>query len=391
MPRKTFSSIKLVFVPLLIAAIALVELKHPFPKFRLATFILLVALFVDLAAIAGGKTRNLLVVLASLAVGLSVVEGAAGAAQPRSVLTIDRGWAVYQPIMGWGPEKAAIYHSVMRDTSDNSTIYETDYTVDSDLLRHTVSAERGSTVAFFGDSYTFGNGVKDDEALPQVFADLIDRKLRVLNLALTGYSPQQFLREMETGRYDKVIGPDPKVFVFLTAAWHAERTSCKAYWTAHAPRYELENGSVVYRGECNAGLDLWWRDWLENSAAYRWVIDPWRHRVSHDDVDLYVSELEAAVKMAREKYGVPTIVPYLSVPKQYLEGTGFTDESIMQRLRDAGAIVIASSLKNEEAAGHQISIRIDGHPTPYANRLRAAQIKAAIDEKLSDILLSDAK
>ena len=222
---------------------------------------------------------------------------------------------------------------------------------------------------------------RNDEALPQAFADLIDRKLHVLNLALTGYSPQQFLREMETGRYDKVIGPDPKVFVFLTAPGTPSEPRARPTGPRTRRVYELENGSVVYRGECNAGLSLWLRDWLEDSAAYRRAVDTWRHRVSHDDVDLYVSELEAAVKMARAKYGVPTIIPYLSVPKQYLEGTGFTDELIMQRLRDAGAIVIESSLKNEEAAGHQISIRIDGHPTPYANRLRAAQIKAAIDEK----------
>ena len=95
--------------------------------------------------------------------------------------------------------------------------------------------------------------------------------------------------------------------------------------------------------------------------------------------------------MAKDKYGVPTVIPYLSEPKQYLEGTGFTDESIMQRLRDAGAIVIESSLKKEEAAGQQISIRIDSHPTPYANRVRAAQIKDAVDAQLPDALLAEAK
>ena len=46
---------------------------------------------------------------------------------------------------------------------------------------------------------------------------------------------------------------------------------------------------------------------------------------------------------------------------------------------------------NGIAGGAQISIKGDGHPTPCANRVRAAQIKAAIDEKLSRVLLADAK
>jgi hypothetical protein len=391
MARKIPFFIQIILIPLLVAAILLVELKHPFPKFRLATLVLVFALFVDLAILARGKTRNLMVVFASLVFGLSIAEGAAGAITPRSVVKIDRGWSVRQPIMGWGPEKAGAYHAQMIDPSDNSIIYQTDYTFDSDLLRHTVSADSGPAIVFFGDSFTFGDGVKNEETLPQVFADLTDRKVRVLNLALTGYSPQQFLREMETSRFDKVIGPDPKLFVFLTAAWHAERTSCKAYWTAHAPLYALEDGRVVSKGDCNEGASLWWREWLGNSALYSYLIEPWRHKVKHNDVELYVSVLEAAVKMAKEKYGAPTIIPYLRQPKEYLEGTGFTDDAIMQRLSDAGAIVIDASLSKEAAGGAQISIRIDGHPTPLANRLRAAQIKSAIDEKLPGVLLADAK
>ncbi len=198
MARKIPLFIQITLIPLLIAAILLVELKHPFAKFRLATLALVFALFVDLAILARGKTRNLMVVLASLVFGLSLAEAAAGAMTPRSVVKIDRGWSVRQPIMGWGPEKAGTYHAQMLDPSDNSIIYETDYTFDSDLLRHTVSADSGPAIVFFGDSFTFGDGVKNEETLPQDFADLTDRKLRVLNLALTGYSPQQFLREMET-------------------------------------------------------------------------------------------------------------------------------------------------------------------------------------------------
>jgi hypothetical protein len=63
----------------------------------------------------------------------------------------------------------------------------------------------------------------------------------------------------------------------------------------------------------------------------------------------------------------------------------------MARLRNAGAIVIDASLQKEQAAGAQISIKGDGHPTPYANRVRAEMIKTAVEEKLSGVALSDVK
>ncbi len=391
MARKISSLVQRVLPVFLVGAILWLELKHPVPQFRLASFILTFVLLADLAILAAGRTRNVLIVLASLAFGLSIAEMAANAAPAHSALTIDRGWSVRQPIMGWGPERAGVYHAEMRDPTNNSVIYATDYTFDSNLLRQTISGESGPATVFFGDSFTFGDGVKDSETLPQAFADLFDRKARVLNLALTGYSPQQFLREMETGRFDSVIGPNPKLFVFLTAPWHAERTSCKAYWTPHAPLYALENGQILYKGQCNEGASLFVREWLENMSAYRKLVEPYRHRVSHADVELYVRVLEAAVKMAKDKYGVATVIPYLRVPAAYLQASGFTDDAIMARLRSAGAVVIDASLQKEEAAGAQISIKGDGHPTPYANRVRAELIKDAVSEQLSGAQLSEAK
>jgi hypothetical protein len=101
-------------------------------------------------------------------------------------------------------------------------------------------------------------------------------------------------------------------------------------------------------------------EWAENMAAYRWFIEPFRHKLSHDDVELYIRILLAAVKLAKEKYGVLTLIPYLRVPEAYLHdldaekffvATGFTDDEIVRRLQDGGAMVVAASLAKEEASG----------------------------------------
>ncbi len=388
MARIFSSSFKLAVILVAIGLIVWLELKHPFPAFRLATLILVFASLVHLAIMLRGKPRDFVVVLASLAFGLAVAEGVAAAIPPSASNNITRGWSVRQPIMGWGPEHPGTFHAEKRDLKTNAVIYKAEYIIDSNLLRETHSIDSGPTIVFFGDSYTFGDGVENDETLPQVFADSLQPKQRVLNLAFTGYSPQQFLREMETGRFDSIIGPDPKLFIFLTAPWHAERTSCKVFWAPYAPYYALENGRVVYKGKCNEGASLVLREWLEGSVAYRWLIEPYRHQVDHHDVDLYVSVLETAVKMAKEKYGVRTLIPYMRVPPEYLRASGFTDDAIIDRLKNAGAIVIDASLQKEEKAGAVIGIPGDGHPTPLANQLRAEMIKNYISENFSNVLAS---
>ena len=95
---------------------------------------------------------------------------------------------------------------------------------------------------------------------------------RVLNLAAGGFSPQQFLRDLETGFHEKVIGRDPKLFIFMTAAFHAERTACKPVWAFNAPRYVLEDGQLTFKGRCYEGLRLQTQRFLWDSAAYRTLL-----------------------------------------------------------------------------------------------------------------------
>jgi hypothetical protein len=377
-------------IPLFIGLMVLFEAWHFVHFFRVFTFSALALLLADIAWLNRERTRDVFVMLTSLAIGLIIIEGVSDSMMHRANGTAaQRGsWSPGEPIIGWGPNAAGRYRDYRIDSAGR-TIYDVNYTIDRNLLRQTLSCKKGPPVVFFGCSYTFGDGVNDNETLPQYFANLTDRRMRVLNLGFTGYGPQQFLREEETGRFDDAIGPDPKLFVFLTAVWHAERTACKAYWTARAPRYALENGKLVYVGQCNpAGPSLWLRDWLENTALYREFVEPSRSRLTHDDIDLYVRILDAAVQLAKKKYNASTVVLYLRSDDSFFRGTGFSDDEIMQRLRDGGAIVVDASLVKEQKAGAQISIVGDGHPTPYANQLRASMLKTYLAEHAPGLLQS---
>lgn len=368
--------------------IALMETRQPFPHFRLVTFILTFLALACMASLASSKLRNGLVILASLAFGLSIVEATATILENKPSLVITDGYFAPQPGIGWGPQHPGRFHAEKTDTKSGIPIYKADYTIDSNLLRETRSAETGPTIVFFGDSFTFGEGLNDADTLPQVFSDLLERKQRVLNLGFSGYGPQQFLAELQTGRFDGVIGAQPRLFIFMTMAGHAERTACKPFWVRLGPRYALENGQVALKGACYEGMSLRAREWFENTASYRVFIEPYLRRVTHKDLELYIRILVAAANLAKEKYGVATLIPYIPAGTHYLTGTGFSDDEIMQRLRDGGAIVVDVSLAAEHVTGAKLTIEGDGHPTPLANRLRAPIIKNYIETRMPGVLVA---
>jgi hypothetical protein len=204
---------------------------------------------------------------------------------------------------------------------------------------------------------TFGVGLNNPDTLPQVFADLLERKQRVLNLSFSGYGPQQFLVELQKGRFDGVIGPQPRLFIFVTMDAHLERAACKPFWMRRGPRYTLENGQIALKGNCYEGWNLWAREWLENMASYRLFIEPNLQKFTHEDIELYIRILLASAKLAKEKYGVETLIPYIHDPRYSnpISKAGFSEDEIVQRLREGGAMVVDVSLTKTDAPTNSAS------------------------------------
>lgn len=248
MTRRTSFASRVAAIPLLIALIAILETRQPFGMFRLCTFGAVFLLLADVVSLLRGKWRDFALVLASLALGIFLIDAAGNIWGPKDpVVHSPDGLFAPRPVIGWGPNRAGRYPNERIDPKTGAAIYKAAYTIDSNLLRHTQSCEKGPAIVFFGCSFTFGLGLNDEDTLPQLFADSIDRKVRILNLAFGGYGPHQFLSELQAGLFDSVIGPQPKLFVFVTAAWHAERSSCRSRYGLNAPRYVIENGKLILR------------------------------------------------------------------------------------------------------------------------------------------------
>lgn len=355
-------------VALALAAFALDAL--PATRYTRAIYeLLFFLLLVDIAVAVPDKWRNVVIPVASLAFCLFVAEIFIAAFLNKSGGDAP-GFSVSRADLGWGPAAPGIYRGV-RTNNDGSTIYDVNYTFTEDLIRKTESAPGGPAIAFFGNSMTFGQGLPDNQTLPQYFADLSGRKIRVLNFAYPGYGPQQFLRPLEVGMFDRVL-TGTKIFVYQAAAWQAERASCRAPYAARAPRYEMKDGRLVYMGACAEGLRRLYSDIVLGSSFYQKLIAPRLPGVDGRDIEIYIAELVRCAQLVREKFGARLIVLYSTESAAYLAQTGFTDAMIQERLRQGGVDVVDDTLSfGEFLPGTLFTIPGDGHPTEVVARARA--------------------
>ncbi|HEY0145962.1 MAG TPA: SGNH/GDSL hydrolase family protein [Methylovirgula sp.] len=372
---RRFAVSRLLSVLVLIGGIVYLEVARPFGAFRLGAFVLLALLVAVLTSFARGLWRDGLLIVTSLLFGICAIEAFATIVSPAWDIRTTQGFTVPVPVIGWGPQHSGVFHAARFDPRTKRVIYDANYSINSELIRPTRSCKVGPTVAFFGDSFTFGQGVNDSETVPQYVSDAFGDNLRVLNLSFPGYGPQQFLRELEIGYFDRLVGPQPKLFVFMTTPWHVIRSSCKASWVMDGPHYGLAGDKVAYQGVCDTGLARGLKQWAQHSATYRLFIEPRLEKIDHADVDLFIRMTLAATDLAKTKYGVPTLIPFIRVPEGYLRPTGFSNNDIIRRLRDGGADVIDVSLDKQQAAGEPVIIQGDDHATGLGNHLRATWLK----------------
>ena len=92
-----------------------------------------------------------------------------------------------------------------------------------------------------GDSFTFGEEVKDDETWPAHLQQLLGR--RVLNAGVSGYGFDQIVLRAE--RIVPDIHPSAVVVGFI--ADDIVRTEMRRRWSAEKPYFDIQNGALVLR------------------------------------------------------------------------------------------------------------------------------------------------
>lgn len=368
-----------ILVPVLILGAAIYVRLAPYDNWGGVKYLFLAGcLTVYAATVTRGRLRDIGVLVAAILFPLAGIEAYSVVTQARPTETRSADYSGYRTILGWGPRRPGVFHNIDYAARTHKVIYDATYTIDRNLNRKVIASDTGPLVAFFGDSFTFGTGLQDSQTLPQIFSDLYGHKLGVMNFAFPGYGPQQFLRAIETNMYDPLLRHRARLFIFETATFHIPRSSCTAGFMLPAPRYVLEDGKPVYTGACwqsaSAPLEL-----FANTALYRSFFEPLIGLPTKSQVDLYVAILARAAELVREKYGAPTIILFIRGQDAYLSHSGYTEADLLRNMHAAGLDIVDVTLYPWNYPGKPIEIAGDGHPTGFANSLRAAILKRYLD------------
>jgi hypothetical protein len=152
------------------------------------------------------------------------------------------GYIVRDEALGYAPAQRAV--APVRMFHDDSVLYDVVYTIDSTGLRisQPPSPHHAKACAlFFGDSFTFGEGVQDTESMPYRVSLRTAGRFHVYNFGFHGYGPHQMLAALETGRVNRVLDCAPRYAIYLALADDIDRAAGLASWDTHGPRYRLRS------------------------------------------------------------------------------------------------------------------------------------------------------
>jgi hypothetical protein len=145
-------------------------------------------------------------------------------------------------------------------------IYDVSYTIGPDHFRVVPKANdtADACVLLFGDSFTFGEGVKDDETFAAQIVALSGGRVAARNLAMTGWGPHQFLAGLQSGRFQQAVHCKPTDAFFLMIPELVWRVSGFTNpWDTNGPRYQLDAGGRPVRVGTLGDPDPYnWRRWI---------------------------------------------------------------------------------------------------------------------------------
>ncbi len=262
---------------------------------------------------------------------------------------------------------------------DGSVIYDVTYSLDGNGTRVTADGAPPE-VYFLGDSFTFGEGVDDDQTLPAAYVRRSGK--RAVNLGVPGYGPHQVLRLIELDRPAALGLAPPAVAVLTLLTGHVERVAGRSPWDTHGPHYEPVDGRAVYRGPYvpqaaappTAPTRLErvlapWRTYQRITAVLRQRTAEASHAADRDRLLAVV--LEARRQLRERDHVEMIVVLWDTIPSNSAADATW----LAERLQAAGVTLLQVSRDLPELADQHFYIDGDGHPQGAAyDRVAAALV-----------------
>jgi hypothetical protein len=127
-------------------------------------------------------------------------------------------------------------------------LYDITYTVDKDGLRISPKAKKedATAILFFGDSFTYGESVSDNETMPYVTGVITNGEYAIYNFGISGHGPQLMLAQIEHGDVDSVIKHRPLYAIYQVIPDNIIRLKGLRWWLIDGPQYVMNRkGEIV--------------------------------------------------------------------------------------------------------------------------------------------------
>jgi len=260
--------------------------------------------------------------------------------------------------LSFGPRQA---HSIKRSPGGESLIYDVTYTINALGLRDVPHNGAGPPAFFFGDSFTFGEGVGDTDTLPARFAQMSG--FSVFNFGVHGYGVHQFLRMLEISRVEELgIRKEHPLVVFTLLPTHVDR-GAGSFWDPGGPLYEISSTGINFRGSFLSHRGITDRI-LNKSYIYKRILPILLETKNRSRL---LAMVERANEIVKHRYGTDMLVVVwdtgLYEPTKYdvARATWIRDS-----LAKSGIASISVSQIVPKLQGADYYIAGDGHPNPVA-------------------------
>ena len=284
-------------------------------------------------------------------------------------------------VLGYKPEAGVMVGS--QKSNGAQPIYDVSYHFGEDGCRITPESqvEGDPVVLFFGGSFTFGEGVNDDQTLPNQFC-LAAVGTRVVNAGFCGYGTQQMLASLENGRWDSFLQGRDVIAVYVFIDNHVRRVIGSMHvvsrWGPQMPCYQLDsNGNVIraksFLAERRSLCGLYGLLAASNTLRYFDVDFPPRLQPKHFALTARIIEQSSRLLAAKSASSRMFVMLYPNSK---------TGTSVTRYLRNDSIEVVDFS---DFFSGDRDTYRIpsDGHPNAIANqRLGLALAKTVFRKEL---------
>jgi hypothetical protein len=260
-------------------------------------------------------------------------------------------------------------------------VYDVVYTISENGFRLTPTSNDKShqCVLFFGGSFTFGEGLNDNETLPNYLGEAQNNNFRVINFGFHGYGPHQMLSAIENGIVDKVTAGCIGVNVIYSAIPdHIPRASGYSPWDRHGPKYEVHNGNLIRKGNFDDKINFLNKVLLSKfnlSFFYKTFFDKRRNAATKSEVEKYFAIVEKSNSLLASKFA-ETDFTFLFWDKNDLSSKidKMNSDFIYQHLisSDLNFYSVSDIVpKYSENSGLYTVSPFDKHPNKYINKIIA--------------------